>query len=91
MKRLRTALEKLIAIFEDMDGAARPKTLKQVNDFLARHGHEERLAKGRGYFYFHGGMAHTFSTASVMVPRLSLLSLQDWLDDLESKKQGVGQ
>lgn len=86
MKQIQAALGKLIARLEGIENAARPDTLAQVNKFLAEHGHEERLAKGKGYFYFYDGIAHTFADSSVMVPKLSLLSQQGWLDELVAKK-----
>ncbi|WP_274644204.1 hypothetical protein [Pseudomonas serbica] len=58
----------------------RPRlTFAAVNDALAKIGAKERLVKGNGYLYFTGGGAANWSSCSVMVPRLSDYTLDEWL------------
>lgn len=54
-------------------------TIASVNRELARLGHSERLARGSGYFYFYGGRAETWYSASVATNRLGALSLAQWI------------
>jgi hypothetical protein len=59
-------------------------TRKVVNDALRALGREESLREGEGYFYFGGGEAVNWLTSSVMVRRISDLTLEQWLKEFDS-------
>jgi hypothetical protein len=59
-------------------------TRKMVNDALRMRGRDESLREGDGYFYFGGGEAVNWLTSSVMVRRISDLTLEQWLKEFES-------
>ena len=54
-------------------------TRAAVNHALATQGHAERLVQGRGYWYFAEGATPCWPASSVYVPRLTDLSLDEWL------------
>ncbi|WP_338924611.1 hypothetical protein V0M98_33890 (plasmid) [Pseudomonas silesiensis] len=54
-------------------------TFASVNEALAKIGAKEQLVKGNGYLYFTGGGAASWPSCSVMVPRLSDYTLEQWL------------
>jgi hypothetical protein len=54
-------------------------TFTSVNEALAKIGAKEQLVKGNGYLYFTGGGAASWPSCSVMVPRLSDYTLEEWL------------
>jgi hypothetical protein len=56
-----------------------PVTRKIVNDALRARGRDESLREGEGFFYFGGGEAVNWLTSSVMVKKISDLTLQQWL------------
>ncbi len=58
-----------------------PLTLKAINAELAKQG--VRLEKGSGYFYFLGGDAATWLDKTVRVPKVSSLTLPQWLAEFE--------
>lgn len=43
------------------------------------------LARGRGYWYFHGGIADSFYEQSVHVVQIKQLSLDRWLETFRHK------
>jgi hypothetical protein len=55
-----------------------------VNDALRARGRDESLRERNGSFYFGGGEAANWLTSSVMVRRLSDLSLEQWLAEFDS-------
>lgn len=55
-------------------------TLRAVNDSFAAAGIQERLAKGKGYFYFVEGESIKWFSTSVMVIALNQLDLKGWHD-----------
>ena len=55
-------------------------TIAQVNKALKEKGYAETLVKGKDYLYFTGGDAHSWKTASVMVPRVGVLTVEQWID-----------
>ena len=60
-------------------------TRKMVNDALRARGRDESLYPGEGYFFFGGGDAVHWLSSSVMVKKISDLTLDEWLakfDDL---------
>ena len=63
-------------------------TLKAINQELARRGHDARLARGNGYFYFWSGEATGWLARTVDVPNVSSLTLEEWIQKfLELKKK----
>ena len=58
-------------------------TRKMVNDALRERGRDESLRQGDGYFYFGGGDAVNWLSSSVMVKRISDLTLEQWLKEFE--------
>lgn len=56
-------------------------TLKKVNKALEDKGIEDRLFKGKDYFYFWGPQACQFHETSVYVFRLSELTIEEWLQE----------
>jgi hypothetical protein len=58
-------------------------TRKMVNDALRERGRDESLREGEGYFYFGGGEAVNWLSPTVMVKKLSDLSLQEWLKEFD--------
>ncbi len=60
--------------------------LRTINKALAARGHANvELVKGDGYFYFIGEDADQFYTSSVYVYRLNQLTLEQWINDYETK------
>jgi hypothetical protein len=59
-------------------------TRKMVNDALRARGRDESLREGEGYFYFGGGEAVNWLSSSVMVRRISDLTLEQWLKEFNS-------
>ena len=60
-------------------------TRKMINDALRARGRDESLYPGEGYFFFGGGEAVHWLSSSVMVKKISDLTLDEWLakfDDL---------
>ena len=58
-------------------------TRKMVNDALRERGRDESLREGEGYFYFGGGEAVHWLSPTVMVKKLSDLSLQEWMREFD--------
>jgi hypothetical protein len=63
-------------------------TRKMVNDALRARGRDESLRDGQGYFYFGGGEAVNWLSSSVMVRRISDLTLEQWLEKFDSLLEG---
>lgn len=55
----------------------------KVNAALRARGRLERLVRGRGYFYFHGGNAHNWPTCTVWVFRANDLTVERWLEEFD--------
>lgn len=59
---------------------ATPKfTIATVNKALMAAGHPERLARGRGYFYFYDGEASMWPATSVYVFNLDAFTAAEWV------------
>jgi hypothetical protein len=58
-------------------------TLKEINSELAKRGHNTLLQKGSGYFYFRGGEAGGWLDKTVRVPKVSSLTLEQWVGKFE--------
>ena len=54
-------------------------TRKMVNDALRARGRDESLYPGEGYFFFGGGDAVHWLSSSVMVKKVSDLTLEEWM------------
>lgn len=61
-------------------------TTKQVNKAIAALGGSEELVKGDGYCYFVGGDTENWEQASVYVPRIGDLTVEQWVDEYKSLK-----
>jgi hypothetical protein len=62
-------------------------TRKMVNDALRARGRDESLREGEGFFYFGGGEAVNWLTSSVMVKKISDLTLEKWLQTFDSLRE----
>lgn len=58
-------------------------TRKLVNDTLRSRGRDESLYDGRGYFYFSGGDAVNWLNSSIMVKKISDLTLEQWMEKFD--------
>lgn len=58
-------------------------TCATVNKYLKAAGHDERLTKGKDYYYFRDGAAPTWPATSVYVADVNQLSVGDWLAERE--------
>jgi len=67
-------------------------TLKAINAELAKRGHNAMLVNGDGYFYFRGGEAADWLDKTVAVPKVSSLTLEEWVKafvDLKKKNAEI--
>ena len=62
-------------------------TVKMVNDELARLGHQARLEKASGYFYFWTGDTTDWIDRTVQVPKISALTLEQWIAEFKRLKK----
>lgn len=58
--------------------------LRTINKAIASKGIAVELVKGDGYFYFVGEAVENADTSSVMVFRLNDLTLDQWMEELDS-------
>jgi hypothetical protein len=56
-------------------------TLKAINGELNRRGHNARLEKSSGYFYFFGGEVTDWLDRTVPATALNTLTLDQWIDE----------
>jgi hypothetical protein len=61
--------------------------MKSVNDRLAELGHDARVEKGDGYFYFSGGEATDWLDRTVQAQTLTSLTLEQWVDEFRRLKK----
>jgi hypothetical protein len=61
--------------------------LKKINDELHRLGHDARLERGDGYFYFSSGEANDWFDRTVKVPTLGRLTLEQWVEEFNKLKK----
>jgi hypothetical protein len=59
-------------------------TRKLVNDALRAQGRDESLREGDGYFYFGGGESVHWLSSSVMVRKISDLTLEQWMHEFQN-------
>jgi hypothetical protein len=62
-------------------------TQKAVTAELKRLGHEARLESGDGYFYFLGLEPANWLDKTVKVPKVSSLTLEQWVAEYERLKK----
>jgi hypothetical protein len=62
-------------------------TRKMVNDALRARGRDESLYPGDGYFFFGGGDAVHWLSSSVMVKKISDLTLDEWLAKFDELRE----
>lgn len=62
-------------------------TVKALNEELARLGHQARLEKASGYFYFWTGDAADWIDRTVQVPKISALTLTQWVEEFRRLKK----
>lgn len=61
-------------------------TLKAINNELGRLGYTARLAKASGYFYFHFGDVVNWLDRTVNVPKVSSLTVPQWVEEYRRLK-----
>ena len=67
-----------------------PGRVAQVNAALKARGVDERLIRGRGYFYFWKGETSSWPSSSVYINDADLLTVEEWLAEYDQlKKEGV--
>ena len=54
-------------------------SIGEVNKALSDAGRTEKLAKGKGCYYFKGGNAHLWPETEVKVAKVYDLSVSEWL------------
>jgi len=64
-----------------------PLTLKTINEELAKRGIIARLENASGYFYFRDGEAADCLDRTVSVPKISSLSLDQWMEEFTKLKK----
>jgi hypothetical protein len=64
-----------------------PLTSKSITAELHRLGHEARLESGDGYFYFLGLEPAAWLDKTVKVPKVSSLTLEQWVAEYERLKK----
>ena len=62
-------------------------TAKAINDELKRLGHDVRVEKGDGYFYFWGAEVNAWLDRTVKVPTLGTLTLEQWVEEFNRLKK----
>jgi hypothetical protein len=62
-------------------------TLKAINDELSRRGHNARLEKASGYFYFLGGEATDWIDRTVQMTTVNALTLAQWVEGFRRLKR----
>jgi hypothetical protein len=62
-------------------------TLKAINDELLRCGHNARLEKASGYFYFFGGEATDWLDRTVQATTVNALTLEQWVEEFKRLKK----
>jgi hypothetical protein len=62
-------------------------SLKTINAELTRRGHNARLEKADGYFYFLGGEATDWLDRTVGVRTVNSLTLKQWMEEFQRLKE----
>ena len=66
-------------------------TVKTIDDELRRLGHDVHIQKGDGYFYFWKGAANNWLDRTVNVPKVSSLTLEQWIGEFNRLKKLNGE
>ncbi len=66
-------------------------TLKAINDELRRLGNDVHIEKGDGYFYVWNGDANDWLDRTINVPKVSSLTLEQWIDEYNRLKRLNGE
>jgi hypothetical protein len=66
-------------------------TLKTINDELRGLGHDVHIERGDGYFYFWKGDANNWLDRTVNVPKVSSLTLEQWIGEYDRLKKLNGE
>jgi len=61
-------------------------SVKAINSELGKRGHNERLEKANGYFFFKRGGATDWIDQTVQVPTVNSLTLEQWIEEFRSLK-----
>jgi hypothetical protein len=61
-------------------------TLKTIDDELRRLRHDVHVERGDGYFYFWKGETNNWLDRTVNVPKVSSLTLEQWIDEFNRLK-----
>jgi hypothetical protein len=61
--------------------------LKAINDELLRRGHNSRLERASGYFYFFGGEATDWLDRTVQATTVNALTLEQWVEEFKRLKK----
>ena len=62
-------------------------TLKAINDQLTAKGYRVRVERGGGYFYVYGGEASDWLDRVIRVSKLSSLTLDQWVSEVEKLRK----
>jgi hypothetical protein len=62
-------------------------TLKTTDDELRRLGYDVHVEKGDGYFYFCKGESNNWLDRTVNVPKVSSLTLEQWIGEFNRLKK----
>ena len=62
-------------------------TMKAINDELNRRGHNARLEKASGYFYFFGGEAADWIDRTVPGTTVNSRTLEEWIAEFKRLKK----
>jgi len=74
--------ENYVKTFEQfVDNRLYPKSVAQVNTFLKSKNVDEKLNKGKGYFYFSEGDSYNWPSTSVYVYKVNDMTFEEWYDE----------
>jgi hypothetical protein len=62
-------------------------TVRAINSELTKRGHNARLEKASGYFYFKGGKATDWIDRTVPVSNVNALTLEQWIEEFRRLKK----
>lgn len=60
--------------------------IRQVNTALRLAGIDDRLKRGKGYYFFYGPQATSWYQSGVYVYRADLLTVEEWLTEYQLLK-----
>jgi len=77
----------ILEVKEQTDLTTYPRSIASVNTMLKNKDVKERLAKGKGYYYFVNGESYGWETSAVSVNSVNELSLNQWWDEYTTLKK----